>query len=69
MLKRRGVWRDERGQMLVPFVLAVGVILLAVLSNGLNLINMSSYVQLVAIGLIVMAASVGSVIRGRRQED
>jgi hypothetical protein len=30
---------------------------------------MSSYVQLVAIGLIVMAASVGSVIRGRRQED
>jgi ribose/xylose/arabinose/galactoside ABC-type transport system permease subunit len=47
----------------------LGVILLAVLSNGLNLINMSSYVQLVAIGLIVMAASVGSVIRGRRQED
>ena len=47
----------------------LGVILLAVLSNGLNLINMSSYVQLVAIGLIVIAASVGSVIRGRRQED
>jgi ribose transport system permease protein len=47
----------------------LGVVLLAVLSNGLNLINMSSYVQLVAIGLIVMAASVGSVIRGRRQED
>jgi ribose/xylose/arabinose/galactoside ABC-type transport system permease subunit len=47
----------------------LGVILLSVLSNGLNLINMSSYVQLVAIGLIVMIASVGSVIRGRRQED
>jgi ribose transport system permease protein len=47
----------------------LGVILLSVLSNGLNLINMSSYVQLVAIGLIVMLASVGSVIRGRRQED
>ena len=47
----------------------LGVILLSVLSNGLNLINLSSYVQLVAIGLIVMAASVGSVIRGRRQED
>lgn len=47
----------------------LGVILLAVLSNGLNMINMSSYVQLVAIGLIVMAASVGSVIRGRRDED
>lgn len=47
----------------------LGVILLAVLSNGLNLINMSSYVQLVAIGVIVMAASVGSVMRGRRQED
>lgn len=47
----------------------LGVILLAVLSNGLNLINMSSYVQLVAIGLIVMVASVGSVFRGRREED
>lgn len=47
----------------------LGVVLLAVLSNGLNLINMSSYVQLVAIGLIVMAASVGSVMRGRRDED
>jgi ribose transport system permease protein len=47
----------------------LGVILLAVLSNGLNLINLSSYVQLVAIGLIVMAASVGSVMRGLRQED
>lgn len=47
----------------------LGVILLAVLSNGLNLINISSYVQLVAIGLIVMAASVGSVMRGLRQED
>lgn len=45
----------------------VGVILLAVLSNGLNMINMSSYVQLVAIGLIVIVASMGSVIRGRRQ--
>jgi ribose transport system permease protein len=47
----------------------LGVILLAVLSNGLNLINMSSYVQLVAIGLIVMVASVGSAIRGRREDD
>ena len=47
----------------------LGVILLAMLSNGLNLINLSSYVQLVAIGLIVMVASVGSVMRGRRQED
>lgn len=47
----------------------LGVILLAVLSNGLNMINMSSYVQLVAIGLIVIVASMGSVIRGRREED
>lgn len=47
----------------------LGVILLAVLSNGLNLINMSSYVQMLAIGLIVMIASVGSVIRGPRSEE
>ncbi|MDO8598198.1 MAG: ABC transporter permease [Sulfuricaulis sp.] len=51
------------------FGVMLGVILLAILSNGLNLINMSSYVQLVAVGLIVMIASVGSVIRGPRSEE
>jgi ribose transport system permease protein len=48
------------------FGVLLGVLLLAELANGLNLINMPSYVQLVATGLIVMVASVGSVIRGRR---
>lgn len=51
------------------FGVMLGVTLLAVLANGLNLINMSSYVQLVAVGLIVMIASVGSVIRGPRSEE
>lgn len=51
------------------FGVMLGVILLAVLSNGLNLINMSSYVQMLAVGLIVMLASIGSVIRGPRSEE
>lgn len=51
------------------FGVMLGVALLAILSNGLNLINMSSYVQLVAVGLIVMIASVGSVIRGPKSEE
>ncbi|NBS72127.1 MAG: ABC transporter permease [Betaproteobacteria bacterium] len=51
------------------FGVMLGVALLAILANGLNLINMSSYVQLVAVGLIVMVASVGSVIRGPRSEE
>jgi ribose transport system permease protein len=63
---RRGAAAGGQGSLVGVML---GVILLAVLSNGLNMINMSSYVQLVAIGLIVMVASVGSVIRGRRDEE
>jgi len=34
----------------------LGVVVIAVLGNGLNLINVSSYIQLIVIGAIIIAA-------------
>jgi ribose/xylose/arabinose/galactoside ABC-type transport system permease subunit len=44
-----------------------GVIFLQEMTNGLNLINVSSYLQILVTGLIVVAASVGSVIQTVRR--
>jgi ribose transport system permease protein len=46
----------------------VGVLIFGVINNGLNLLNVSTYVQLVAIGVIVVAAVELDVIRRRLEE-
>ena len=46
----------------------VGVLIFGVINNGLNLLNVSTYLQLVAIGVIVVVAVELDVIR-RRLED
>jgi ribose transport system permease protein len=46
----------------------VGVLIFGVISNGLNLLNVNVYVQLIAIGVIVVAAVEMDVIRRRLEE-
>ena len=46
----------------------VGVLIFGVINNGLNLLNVSTYVQLVAIGVIVVAAVELDVVRRRFEE-
>jgi ribose transport system permease protein len=46
----------------------VGVLIFGVISNGLNLLNVSVYVQLIAIGVIVVAAVELDVARRRLEE-
>ncbi len=46
----------------------VGVLIFGVISNGLNLLNVSVYVQLVAIGVIVVVAVELDVLRRRLEE-
>jgi ribose transport system permease protein len=46
----------------------VGVLVFGVISNGLNLLNVSTYVQLIAIGAIVVLAVELDVIRRRLEE-
>jgi ribose transport system permease protein len=46
----------------------VGVLIFGVINNGLNLLNVSTYVQLVAIGVIVVAAVELDVVRRRLEE-
>ena len=46
----------------------VGVLIFGVISNGLNLLNVNVYVQLIAIGVIVVLAVEMDVIRRRLEE-
>jgi ribose transport system permease protein len=46
----------------------VGVLVFGVISNGLNLLNVSTYVQLIAIGVIVVLAVELDVVRRRLEE-
>ena len=46
----------------------VGVLIFGVINNGLNLLNVSTYVQLVAIGVIVVVAVELDVVRRRLEE-
>ena len=46
----------------------VGVLIFGVISNGLNLLNVSVYVQLIAIGVIVVVAVELDVLRRRLEE-
>lgn len=46
----------------------VGVLIFGVINNGLNLLNVSTYLQLVAIGVIVVVAVELDVIRRRLEE-
>ncbi len=46
----------------------VGVLILGVIQNGLNLLNVSVYVQLIAIGVIVVLAVELDVVRRRLEE-
>jgi ribose transport system permease protein len=46
----------------------VGVLIFGVINNGLNLLNVSTYVQLIAIGVIVVAAVEMDVFRRRLEE-
>src|SRR3954470_17801895 len=46
----------------------VGVLVFGVISNGLNLLNVSTYLQLVAIGVIVVIAVELDVLRRRLEE-
>jgi ribose transport system permease protein len=46
----------------------VGVLIFGVINNGLNLLNVSTYVQLVAIGVIVVVAVELDVFRRRLEE-
>jgi ribose transport system permease protein len=46
----------------------VGVLIFGVISNGLNLLNVNTYFQLVAIGAIVVIAVELDVFRRRLEE-
>ena len=46
----------------------VGVLIFGVISNGLNLLNVNTYVQLIAIGVIVVVAVELDVVRRRLEE-
>ena len=46
----------------------VGVLIFGVISNGLNLLNVNTYIQLIAIGVIVVVAVELDVIRRRLEE-
>ncbi len=46
----------------------VGVLIFGVINNGLNLLNVSTYLQLVAIGVIVVVAVELDVVRRRLEE-
>jgi ribose transport system permease protein len=46
----------------------VGVLVFGVINNGLNLLNVSVYVQLIVIGVIVVVAVELDVIRRRIEE-
>jgi ribose transport system permease protein len=46
----------------------VGVLIFGVINNGLNLLNVSTYLQLVAIGVIVVIAVELDVVRRRMEE-
>ncbi|MBE2318957.1 ABC transporter permease [Solirubrobacter sp. CPCC 204708] len=46
----------------------VGVLIFGVINNGLNLLNVSTYVQLIAIGVIVVVAVELDVFRRRLEE-
>jgi ribose transport system permease protein len=46
----------------------VGVLIFGVISNGLNLLNLNTYMQLIAIGVIVVVAVELDVIRRRLEE-
>ena len=46
----------------------VGVLIFGVITNGLNLLNVSVYVQLIAIGVIVVVAVELDVLRRRLEE-
>ena len=46
----------------------VGVLIFGVINNGLNLLNVTTYVQLVAIGVIVVVAVELDVVRRRLEE-
>jgi ribose transport system permease protein len=46
----------------------VGVLIFGVISNGLNLLNVNVYVQLIAIGVIVVLAVEMDVVRRRLEE-
>lgn len=45
----------------------LGVLVLGLLNNGLNLIRVSSYVQLIVIGVIIVLAVYVDLLRSRRQ--
>jgi ribose transport system permease protein len=46
----------------------VGVLIFGVISNGLNLLNVNTYMQLIAIGVIVVVAVELDVVRRRLEE-
>ena len=45
----------------------IGVLIMIVLANGLNLLNVHSYWQRVAVGVVIVAAAAADQFRARRR--
>jgi ribose transport system permease protein len=43
----------------------IGVVFIIVLSNGMNLLNISSYIQLVVLGALLIVALIGNRLQRR----
>ena len=55
-----------QGKVLLKFV--IGALFIGLLRNGLNLLDVSAYWQMIVIGVVIVAAVVVDVLRARRPE-
>jgi ribose transport system permease protein len=46
----------------------VGALMIGVIRNGMNLLDIQAYIQLIVIGVVIVVAVESDVVRGRLEE-